>query len=619
MAMKRRLFLLFFILATTALASVHAQSVAGYWLGITTPSIPSQKIYNYAMTLTQTNFTISGTAQSANPNLPFSGLVYVTGTLANPIVTFSESDKNGSTVVKDVCFWRAKLTYNPADESMLGTYENIVNGTTCTETGSGRMDLYRIVLKSGTTYCKGQPVNLLVTGQNIRWYSSAAKTTLLATGNRYTPNITKTTTYYITQTLYQNESPAIPVTVNISDPVMKATSNNTGCDKANGSISVTASGSTGWQYNLNNGPFQRDPLFAGLRPGSYTVVAKDTVGCQASQIVTITPDTGPTISTLKSTPPHCATANGEVSVVAAGKEPLTYSIDYGQSYQSSPTFTKLAGGAYTLRARDANGCETNSAVNLPGADPVRILSTAITPTSCNQPNGQVSLSVAGGKTPITYSLNNQPFQSSIIFTGLKAGTYTVTAKDAEDCTASQSVSIAASTGPLWPDVKTTVENCGQTNATLLINESAGPPLVYSLNGSSYKSDASYSGLKAGTYTISAKDANNCIISRTIFIEHDCANLIHLPTAFSPNRDTYNDELKVYFAFASLTITRFTVYDRWGTVMYNRANFVLASGDVIWDGQQNGQPVPVGTYTYRLECQFPNGVQTTYRESVALLN
>ncbi len=619
MAMKRRIRLLLFILLTTVFNSVDAQSIAGYWVGITTPSVPGQKIFNYALTLTQANFTISGTAQSSNPNLPFSGLVYVSGTLDNPIVSFSESDKNGSTAVNDVCFWRAKLTYSSVDESMLGTYEYIENGTTCRESGSGKMELYRIVLKSGTTYCKGQPVNLLLTGQNIRWYSSAAKTTLLATGNRYSPSITKTTTFYVTQTLYQNESPAIPITVEISDPVVKAISNNTGCDKANGSISVTASGSTGWQYNLNNGPFQRDPLFAGLRPGSYTVVAKDTAGCQASQIVAITPDTGPTITALKSTPPHCETANGEVSVVASGKEPLTYSINYGQSYQSSPLFTKLAGGAYTLRARDANGCETNSAVNLPAANPVSIQGTAITPTSCNQSNGQVSLSVSGGKTPIEYSLDNQPFQSNIIFTGLKAGTYLLTAKDAEGCTASQSVSIAASAGPSLSDVETTPENCGQANATLRINEPAGQLFVYSLNGSPYKPVTSYSGLKAGTYTLLTKDANNCAVSQTIVIGLDCANLIHLPTAFSPNRDTYNDELKVYFAFPSLTITQFTVYDRWGTVIYNRANFVLTSGDSIWDGQQNGQPIPVGTYTYRLDCQFPNGTQTTYRESVALLN
>ncbi|GAB4041503.1 T9SS type B sorting domain-containing protein [Spirosoma gilvum] len=618
--MKRRILLTFFLLLKTAFNSVHAQNIAGYWLGVTTPSVPSQEIYNYAMMLTQTNFAISGTAQTSDPNVPFSGIVYVTGTLANPIFSFSESDKNGSIDVKDVCFWRVKLTYSPVEESMLGTYEHIVNGTTCTKAGGGKMDLFRIVLKSGTKYCKGKPVNLLVTGQNIRWYSSAAKTTLLATGNRFSPNITRTTTFYITQTLYQNESPPVPITVEVVDPTIKAVSTNSGCDKANGSISVTASGSTGWQYNINDGPFQDTPLFAGLRPGSYKIVAKDTAGCQAAQTVTITTDAGPSITSVKSTPPHCETANGEVNVVASGgKTPLTYSIDYGITYQSSPTFTKLAGGAYTLRVRDANGCETNSAVNLPNANPIVIQSTAVSPTSCGQANGQVSLSTSGGKSPVQYSIDNQTFQTNIIFTGLQAGTYTLLAKDSEGCTASQSVSIAASTGPSISDVETTPENCGQANATLLIKENNGPSLFYSLNGSPYKPATSYSGLKAGAYTLSAKDATNCIATRTVDIRLDCVNLIHLPTAFSPNRDTYNDELKVYFAFPSLTIARFTVYDRWGTVIYNRANFVLASGDSIWDGQQNGQPIPVGMYTYRLDCLFPDGTQTTYRESVSLLN
>ena len=63
-------------------------------------------------------------------------------------------------------------------------------------------------------------------------------------------------------------------------------------------------------------------------------------------------------------------------------------------------------------------------------------------------------------------------------------------------------------------------------------------------------------------------------------------------------------LTIRFAFPSLSVSRFTVYDRWGTIIYNRANFVITSGEPIWDGQLNGEAVPRGTYVYRLDCQFP---------------
>lgn len=596
-------------------------SIGGFWLGVTYPADPKQTIYNYALQINQTNFTLSGTAQTSNPSVAFGGVAYIKGDVSGSTVTFSESDKNGSTAVKNICFWSGTVTYNPVDESLIGTYENIVNGTTCTNVAGGKVELYRIVLKSRHTTCKGVPINLVVTGKNIRWYSSASGTNLLATGNSYTPKISQTTTFYITQTLYQNESPPVPITVEVIEPSIKATPTNSGCDKTNGSIEVVASGSTGWQYSLNGGAFQSTPLFTSLNPGSYTVVAKDSAGCLAAQPVTITADTAPTITNLKSTPPHCETANGEVSVLASGgKAPLIYSIDYGVSFQASPLFTKLAGGTYTFRVRDANGCEVNRALSVPDFKPMVILTTATLSTSCGQANGEVTLSTSGGTRPVQYSIDSQSFQPGTIFSGVKAGTYSLTARDSAGCTVSQSVSVAASTGPQPVDVRITGAACGQQNGALLINSTRAAGLdEYSLDGKLFQQTTTFSGLSGGAYTLTIRDDKGCALTQPVLVSLDCANLVHLPTAFSPNQDNYNDALTLYFTFPSLTISRFTVYDRWGAVIYNRANFVLSSGEPLWDGQLNGQTAPVGVYVYRLDCQFPDGTQTTYRESVALLN
>ncbi|MVM28626.1 gliding motility-associated C-terminal domain-containing protein [Spirosoma sp. HMF4905] len=596
-------------------------NIAGFWLGVTYPTNPNQTIYNYALQINQSNFTFSGTAQTSNPKVPFGGVAYIKGNIAGSAITFDEADKNGSTAVKNICFWHGAVTYNPVDESLIGTYKNIVNGTTCTDTSGGKVELYRVVLKSGSPICKGSPANLVVTGKNIRWYSSSSGTNLLATGNTYSPKITQTTTFYITQTLYQNESPPVPITVEVIEPAFKATSTNTGCDKANGSIEVVASGSTGWQYSLNGGAFQSTPIFSSLSPGSYTVVAKDAAGCQAAQSVSITTDTAPSISSLKSTPPHCETANGEVTVVATGgKAPLTYSIDYGVSFQSSPLFTKLAGGTYTLRARDANGCETNSAISLPAFKPMVILSTATVPTSCGQANGQANLTTSGGTSPVQYSINSTVFQTNTIFTGLKAGNYTLVARDNEGCTVTQSVSVASSSGPQLVDMSITGAACGQQNGAILITSTRAVGLdEYSLDGQLFQSSTTFTSLSGGAYTLTIRDDKNCVITQPVRVSLDCANLIHLPAAFSPNHDNYNDALTAYFTFPSLTILRFTVYDRWGTVMYNRANFALSTGEPLWDGLINGQSAPTGIYIYRMDCLFPDGTQTTYRESVALLN
>lgn len=54
-----------------------------------------------------------------------------------------------------------------------------------------------------------------------------------------------------------------------------------------GSITVSASGSTGFTYNLNNGTFQSSNVFNNLAAGSYSLIAKDVNGCSQSTSATV--------------------------------------------------------------------------------------------------------------------------------------------------------------------------------------------------------------------------------------------------------------------------------------------------------------------------------------------
>ena len=750
-----------------------AQNVAGFWLGVTYPSDPNQEVFNYTMTLTQTGGTLGGTAQTANPNVPFGGTAYLSGRVAGTAVTFSEADQNGSTAVKDICYWQGNLTYNPVDESLTGTYENITNTTTCTEAGGGKVELYRIVLKSGTKFCKGSTVDLVVTGKDIRWYSSADKRNLLARGNTFSPKLTQTTTFYITQTLYKNESPAVPITIEVVDPTFKATTTNADCGQTNGSITVAIPGSANWQYSLNGGAFQASPSFANLGPGSYTVAVKDEAGCRAEQSVALAATAAPTlgdpkttsprcgsatgevsltatggtgtltysidgttfqsqplfrnlpggnytarvrdakgceatkavalpvsfsvgiasvsttpatcgqtdgsmtvtttggsgavqystdgqtfqpgstisglkggsytvqirdgagctatqsvsvagsslaIDDLKTTAPRCLTANGEVSVSATGGTGrLTYSID-GTVYQSGSLFRNLPGGSYTVRVRDASGCEVTKPVSLPASNPLIILSTSAVPTTCGLPNGRASMTVAGGVKPVRFSTDGRRAQAGNTFDSLRAGTYTLFAQDSAGCTAGRSVSIAASALPTITDLATTTEACGQKNASIIVStaDPAGQ-YTFSIDGQTFQPGNTFNGLSAGTYTVSVRDQNNCLSIRPVSLAVDCANAIHLPSAFSPNADNLNDALTMHFSSPSLTVARFVVYNRWGSVVYSRVNFSLTSGEPIWNGQvDSGDTASAGVYPCTLNYQFPDGTPMTYHQSITVV-
>ena len=226
-----------------------AQNLDGYWLGVTYPSNPNQAVYNYALKITQANTTLTGTAQTSNPNVPFGGVAQLSGDVKGSTVSFTELPQAGNTTTQALCYWQGNLTYNPTDESLIGTYENILSNT-CKLPSNGKVELYRIVLKSSDTVCRGSVVRMVVTGKNIHWYRSSAKgSSIITSGNVYTQTITQTTTFYITQTLYNNESPPVPITITVVDPTITVTPTNTGCDKSNGSLVVKSASLADWKYS----------------------------------------------------------------------------------------------------------------------------------------------------------------------------------------------------------------------------------------------------------------------------------------------------------------------------------------------------------------------------------
>jgi hypothetical protein len=72
------------------------------------------------------------------------------------------------------------------------------------------------------------------------------------------------------------------VTIGATCPTINATpvvNNTVKCEPINGSITITATGSSGFTYNLNGGTFQVSNIFNSLAVGNYTYGVKDVNGC----------------------------------------------------------------------------------------------------------------------------------------------------------------------------------------------------------------------------------------------------------------------------------------------------------------------------------------------------
>jgi hypothetical protein len=86
--------------------------------------------------------------------------------------------------------------------------------------------------------------------------------------------------------------------VNIS--VSATTTDATPCG-TQGTVTVTASGSTGFTYSINGVSFQASQIFSAVPAGSYSVIAKDANGCTGSQSVTVgTVAMGPQFTQVRS-------------------------------------------------------------------------------------------------------------------------------------------------------------------------------------------------------------------------------------------------------------------------------------------------------------------------------
>ena len=81
----------------------------------------------------------------------------------------------------------------------------------------------------------------------------------------------------------ENNCTGVTITVNGTP------ANAVPCGGSGGSISVTATGGTGFTYSINNGAFQASNQFANLAVGTYTVSAKNADGCSNSATVKVDP------------------------------------------------------------------------------------------------------------------------------------------------------------------------------------------------------------------------------------------------------------------------------------------------------------------------------------------
>lgn len=288
--------------------------------------------------------------------------------------------------------------------------------------------------------------------------------------------------------------PAISATFTKTSPV---------CTASNGSI--TATGTTGLApYTFVWSNAATTATVTGLAAGTYTVTVTDANGCTGTATSALTATFPTIVPNITTTAAVCTANNGSATAApTGGTAPYTYSWSGGGSTAS---INNKAAGTYSVTITSANGCTVVGSAVIAASSGTLAVAASMTQATCIATNGTATATVTGGTAPFTYSWSNAGTTATI--SALAAGSYTVTVRDANGCSATATTTVTASSGNLSVATSSTNATCGAAVGTATATITGGTaPITYAWSNAG--NTATITGLLVGSYTVTVTDANGC--------------------------------------------------------------------------------------------------------------
>ena len=369
-------------------------------------------------------------------------------------------------------------------------------------------------------------------GTTIITPSGANTYTLLntgLTGTAFTVAPTSTTTYSIigesTQNCISTTANLVSITVNALPSVASITTSSVSCfGESTGSATIVPTGGTpGYTYRWSPSVSSTTNSATGLAVGNYTATVRDANLCAATQSFVITqPASGISISSLSSSSVSCfGGSTGSATVLATGGAAgYAYSWTPGISSTTNTALGLLAGN-YTATVKDANNCvATKTVVVTQPSAALSVLSSNSSSVSCfGGSTGSATVVPTGGTPGYTYSWSPSISSTTNNATGLVLGNYTVTVRDANLCSVTQSFVITQPANAVSiSSLNSSSVSCfgGSTGSATILATGGTPGYTYSWIGSSSTTNTA-TGLTAGSYTATVRDVNLCTVTQSIVI------------------------------------------------------------------------------------------------------
>ncbi|URM37843.1 T9SS type B sorting domain-containing protein [Flavobacterium anhuiense] len=332
--------------------------------------------------------------------------------------------------------------------------------------------------------------------------------------------------------------PVTPITVignKTSDALCKGGATGSGIYTVSGNAAVGAYTFTLTAGTLGSGTLTKSGntlTLSNVAAGTYTVQVTDTAtGCTNTASIVIGEPANAVTFTAAASNVNCNNDNSQITVTAAGGTP-NYTYAAVKSGAAAPTVYDASNvvtvdtnsGAdlvWDVYVKDTNGCIAKNTVtvaqdNLPTV-------TATNGNQCTASGNSFTITATGtGLAPLMYSIDGTSFQSSNTF-NVPAGTYTVTVRDKNNCTATTATALTiypqlTAVGAVTKELDcTTTPNAtitvtiggGKSQFTYTVQKGSGAPSTASAPISGPTFTYSVTPANADTYTFVVTDANGC--------------------------------------------------------------------------------------------------------------
>ncbi|MDI9363480.1 MAG: PKD domain-containing protein [Flavobacterium sp.] len=420
----------------------------------------------------------------------------------------------------------------------------------------------------------------------------------------------------------------LPITIN-SKPNATIQANVTSCvnQSVNYSATITSVDSVVlklWKFATGASAIGNTASYTYSNAGTYTTafITGTINGCFDTTYNTITVNPSPT---LVASADVTICKGASTPLLATGSSNVTWLPTNNLSCTTcaNPLAFPAVTTAYVASSTNGFGCTSTDTVVVTVFQPFTI---SVTPSDSICVGQSTKLGASGAFSytwaPAT-GLSNAAIQNPVA-SPLVTTTYQVTGTDQYNCfTATASVVIGVGNYPVVNLGQDQVLAAGSTY-TFTPSVTNGPIASWLWKPSTNLDCTTCPSVTATAkndvcYVAQATNIYGCASTDAVCVKVFCeSSQVFIPNAFMPGTGTGKNDILMVRSTGIKLVKSFRIYNRWGQVVFERANFVPNDRTYGWNGLVHGKPADTDVYIYTCEVVCENDTPFVYKGNVAVI-